>query len=60
MAFLICKIPVYLEKSIEANRNYLTNSLFYNKKRSRFHCVSVASFIEIGNLISLSKNASRT
>ncbi|MFT7396482.1 MAG: putative membrane protein (TIGR01666 family) [Flavobacterium sp.] len=49
------KIPVYLEKSIEANRNYLEQiSLFYNKKGTVSAPYRVArkhAFIEIGNLM---------
>jgi uncharacterized membrane protein (TIGR01666 family) len=49
------KIPVYLEKSIEANRNYLKQiSLFYNKKGAVSTAYRVArkhAFIEIGNLM---------
>jgi hypothetical protein len=32
MAFGICKIPVYLEKSIEANRNYLKQISYFTTK----------------------------
>ncbi|WP_016988323.1 FUSC family protein [Flavobacterium sp. ACAM 123] len=49
------KIPVYLEKSIEANRNYLEQiSLFYNKKGtvpSAYRVARKHAFIEIGNLM---------
>lgn len=54
-AWEFLNIPVYLEKSIKANQNYLKEiSVFYNKKGS----VSIAyrlarknAFIEIGNLM---------
>jgi uncharacterized membrane protein (TIGR01666 family) len=49
------KIPVYLEKSIEANRNYLKQiSLFYNKKgtvSAPYRLARKYAFIEIGNLM---------
>jgi hypothetical protein len=54
MAFVgICKNPVYLEKSIEANRNYLKQISYFTKKRNCFHCLSLRkyAFIEIGNLM---------
>jgi uncharacterized membrane protein (TIGR01666 family) len=49
------KIPVYLEKSIEANRNYLKQiSLFYNKKGevpTSYRLARKHAFIEVGNLM---------
>jgi uncharacterized membrane protein YccC len=48
-------IPVYLEKSIKANRNYLQQiSLFYNKKgavSTSYRLARKQAFIEIGNLM---------
>jgi uncharacterized membrane protein (TIGR01666 family) len=48
-------IPVYLEKSIEANRNYLQQiSLFYNKKgdvSTSYRLARKQAFVEIGNLM---------
>ncbi|RTY92380.1 FUSC family membrane protein [Flavobacterium sp. GT3R68] len=48
-------IPVYLEKSIEANRNYLKEiSVFYNKKGdvpTSYKLARKHAFIEIGNLM---------
>lgn len=49
------KIPVYLEKSIEANKNYLKQiSLFYNKKGAvptSYRLARKHAFIEVGNLM---------
>jgi uncharacterized membrane protein (TIGR01666 family) len=48
-------IPIYLEKSIKANQNYLKEiSLFYNKKGSvptSYRLARKNAFIEIGNLM---------
>jgi uncharacterized membrane protein YccC len=48
-------IPVYLKKSIEANRNYLKEiSVFYNKKGNvptSYRLARKYAFIEIGNLM---------
>ena len=48
-------IPVYLEKSIKANQNYLKEiSIFYNKKgniSTSYRLARKNSFIEIGNLM---------
>lgn len=48
-------IPVYLEKSIKANQNYLKEiSIFYNKKGSisiAYRLARKNAFIEIGNLM---------
>jgi uncharacterized membrane protein (TIGR01666 family) len=48
-------IPVYLEKSIEANRNYLKQiSLLYNKKgaiSTAYRLARKQAFVEIGNLM---------
>ena len=48
-------VPVYLEKSILANRNYLKEtSLFYNKKGevpSSYRLARKQAFVEIGNLM---------
>ena len=48
-------IPVHLEKSIEANRNYLKQiSVFYNKKgdvSTSYRLARKQAFIEIGNLM---------
>lgn len=48
-------IPVYLKKSIEANRNYLKEiSVFYNKKgevSTSYKLARKHAFIEIGNLM---------
>ena len=48
-------IPVYLKKSIEANRNYLKEiSVFYNKKGevpTSYRLARKYAFIEIGNLM---------
>jgi uncharacterized membrane protein (TIGR01666 family) len=48
-------IPVYLEKSIEANRNYLKQiSLLYNKKgaiSTPYRLARKQAFVEIGNLM---------
>jgi uncharacterized membrane protein (TIGR01666 family) len=48
-------IPVYLEKSIKANQNYLKEiSIFYNKKGSvstSYRLARKNAFIEIGNLM---------
>lgn len=48
-------IPVYLEKSIKANRNYLKEiSVFYNKKgevSTSYRLARKQAFIEIGNLM---------
>lgn len=48
-------IPVYLEKSIKANRNYLKQiSIFYNKKgevSTSYRLARKQAFIEIGNLM---------
>ena len=47
-------IPIYLEKSIKANQNYLKEiSIFYNKKGSvstSYRLARKNAFIEIGNL----------
>jgi uncharacterized membrane protein (TIGR01666 family) len=49
------KIPVYLEKSIAANKNYLKQiSLFYNKKGEvsiPYRIARKHAFIEVGNLM---------
>jgi uncharacterized membrane protein (TIGR01666 family) len=49
------KIPVYLEKSIASNKNYLKQiSLFYNKKGEVSVSYRIArkhAFIEVGNLM---------
>jgi len=49
------KIPVYLEKSIEANKNYLKQiSLFYNTKEEvsiSYRLARKHAFIEVGNLM---------
>ena len=48
-------IPIYLEKSIKANQNYLKEiSIFYNKKGSvstSYRLARKNAFIEIGNLM---------
>jgi uncharacterized membrane protein (TIGR01666 family) len=48
-------IPVYLEKSIEANRNYLRQiSILYNKKEpvsTPYRLARKQAFVEIGNLM---------
>ncbi|MFV8342756.1 FUSC family membrane protein [Flavobacterium sp. XS2P39] len=48
-------IPIHLEKSIEANQNYLKEiSIFYNKKGSvstSYRLARKNAFIEIGNLM---------
>jgi uncharacterized membrane protein (TIGR01666 family) len=48
-------IPVYLEKSIEANRNYLKQiSLLYNEKgaiSTSYRLARKQAFVEIGNLM---------
>ncbi|HMI07941.1 MAG TPA: FUSC family protein, partial [Flavobacterium sp.] len=48
-------VPVYLKKSIEANRNYLQEiSLFYNRKgnvTTSYRLARKNAFIEIGNLM---------
>ncbi len=48
-------IPVFLNKSIEANRNYLKQiSLFYNKKGevpTSYRLARKQAFVEIGNLM---------
>jgi hypothetical protein len=61
MAFVgICKIPVYLEKSIEANRNYLKQISYFTTKGTVSLSLS-EKYAFIGNLVaSFSKNASRT
>jgi hypothetical protein len=55
VAFLgVVKIPVYLEKSIEANRNYLKQISFYNKKGevpTSYRLARKHAFIEVGNLM---------
>jgi hypothetical protein len=55
MAFVgICKIPVYLEKSIEANRNYLKQISYFTTKRTvsaPYRLARKYAFIEIGNLM---------
>jgi hypothetical protein len=54
MAFVgICKIPVYLEKSIEANRNYLKQISYFTTKGSfcTYRLARKYAFIEIGNLM---------
>ncbi|MNK22237.1 Inner membrane protein YccS [compost metagenome] len=49
-------LPVFIKKSIEANRNYLTEiSLYYNKKGSvttSYRLARKNAFVEIGNLMS--------
>ena len=49
-------LPVYIRKSIEANRDYLTEiSQFYNKKGSvttSYKLARKSAFIELGNLMS--------
>jgi hypothetical protein len=54
MAFGICKIPVYLEKSIEANRNYLKQISYFTTKgtvSAPYRLARKYAFIEIGNLM---------
>jgi hypothetical protein len=60
LANYFCGLPgsllklVYLEKSIEANRNYLKQiSLFYNKKEvpTSYRLARKHAFIEVGNLM---------
>ncbi|WP_317125648.1 FUSC family protein [Flavobacterium cerinum] len=49
-------LPVFIKKSIEANRNYLTEiSLYYNKKgtvTTSYRLARKNAFVEIGNLMS--------
>jgi len=55
-AWEFLSLPVYIKKSIEANRNYLNEiSLFYNEKGSvstAYKLARKSAFVELGNLMS--------